>query len=151
MRKRQVFHGVADSFGKLAHLLLGPERRQHDELLATITADGGAMADDGVLQGVAHGHQTPVAFLVAITVIVFLEEVDIDEENGKTFLLLAPIVPQQAQMMIDGPAVLQSGQESVFESRSSACPRSSAAFCWALASSALRNTWYRSRFRFQFT
>ncbi|MNE48720.1 hypothetical protein D3C80_1432020 [compost metagenome] len=110
MRKRQVFDGVADGFGKLTHLLSGLERGEHDEFLTAITADGGAMVDDRVLQGVAHCHEALVAFLVAVAIIVFLEEIHVDQKDGETFPLLAPIVPQQAQMLVDGAAVLQACQ-----------------------------------------
>ncbi len=110
MCEGQAFHGMADRFGKLANLLFGLEWRQHDEFFAAITADRGAVLDDCILQGIAHGHETLVAFLVAITVVVFLEEIDIDQEYGKTFFLLHPVIPQQAQMVIDGAAVLQPGQ-----------------------------------------
>ncbi|MOA12571.1 hypothetical protein D3C78_1325810 [compost metagenome] len=39
MGERQVFNGVADRLGKFANLLLGLERRQHDEFLTAIAAD----------------------------------------------------------------------------------------------------------------
>ncbi|MNY22781.1 hypothetical protein D3C86_1564200 [compost metagenome] len=68
------------------------------------------MFGDGILQGGANSHQAFVALLMAVTVVVFLEEVDVDQKNGKALFLPDPIVPQKAQMMINGAAVLQAGQ-----------------------------------------
>lgn len=47
---------------------------------------------------------------MAVTVVVFLEEVDIDQENGKALFLPDPVVPQQAQMVVYRAAVLQARQ-----------------------------------------
>lgn len=99
------------------------------------------MFGDGILQGGANGHQAFVAFTVAVTVVVFLEEVDVDQENGKAFLLPDPIVPQQAQMVVDGAAVLQARQGVGIGKSQQRPPRSSAAFCCAFASSPLTKTW----------
>ncbi len=83
---------MTDRLGKLAHLLPGFEWRKDDKFLAAIATDRGPVFADRVLESVANGNEAFVAFLVTVTVIVLLEEVDIDQEDGEAFSLLAPII-----------------------------------------------------------
>ena len=47
---------------------------------------------------------------MAVAVVVFLEEVDVDEDRGKAGAKLLPVVPVVAKLLVNGPTILQARQ-----------------------------------------
>ena len=106
----QVLHRAPDRLGKQRYLLLPVHARQHDELLAAIAPDRGIVLLDGGAERVGHLHQAAVAFLVAVAVVEFLEEVDVDENRDEAAAQQLPVAPVVAQPLVDRAPVFQPRQ-----------------------------------------
>ena len=84
--------------------------REHYEFLAAIAGDRAVVLLDRIAEGIGDEDQAAVAFLVAVAVIEFFEEVDVDEDRRKAAAELLPVAPVVPQLLVDGPAILQARQ-----------------------------------------
>lgn len=86
------------------------EPGKRDEFFATITSDHRVETAHAGFQHLRDLYQATVTFLMAVIVIVLLEEIDIDQKHREIMLGLDPLIPQLTQPAVDCPTIFKARQ-----------------------------------------
>ncbi len=107
VRQSEGLDAVPYGFRQIRRLLPRLQPCQHDEFLAAITADRPIVGRDRLLQRIGNENEAAIAFLMAVKVVVPLEEIDVDKDCRKALPASLPVAPIVPELLIDRAAVVE--------------------------------------------